>query len=161
MQVTISFPGTDRPAEQFDSWDALNARIQELKADDSVTEIALDRGDVVCDLCVHPAVRWLYQIVPGGALYTISTEGGSEHHIDHDGKWGACDECRRLISERDWKALAERAYVVGIEQNPGMAGLPREIMTEVYAEGGQRVFREGWEAAGCPDPVTVEESSGC
>lgn len=161
MKVFLSFPNDpSREVEgPFESFPALFRRYEELKVE-GVTLINAVRADIVCDLCSHPRVTWRYSITSGGVIYSYSNSGVEETHIDNDGQWACCEECKTLISERDWIGLADRAYDEGIRQAPQLASMPREIMHDVFAQGGHAVFRAGWECAGCPDPkreLTDEE----
>jgi hypothetical protein len=131
-----------------ESHEEMFAAIEKLRAE-GVYEITRTRGDVICDFCSHPEVRWFYTITSGSMV-----KMGDVAHVDSDGKWGACEVCNSHIQAREWDALADRS-LVSFEKLHGPTGMPVALMQFSIAQAHGH-FRRLWD--GSPSqPVTPDK----
>lgn len=104
------------------------------------------RGDVICDFCSDPHVRWKFSITPGGEYTMRDVEG--DRHIDYDGLWGACQECHDFIMKRDWIELGVRS---GMALAAQLLFMPAEMIAMAVATA-HAVFIQRWDGS---DPERV------
>lgn len=99
------------------TYEEYDAAVQHFK-DKGAHEIWATAVEVVCDFCSHPRVLWLYVIEPGGVVIVKDTPTGREFHGDADGRWGACEECHKLIQSGEWEDLARRSLKMFKQTHP-------------------------------------------
>jgi hypothetical protein len=117
--------------------------------------IELHRADIVCDFCSFPLVHWRFQIPAGDEVVMFSDEEHTEHHIDQDGLWGACDPCKDFIDKGDWPSMRERSVEHAYTMHTMMEQMPRPLVA-LSVTNAHMFFRERWEALGKPEPVATE-----
>ena len=76
-------------------------------------------------------------------MYTVMEPGKkSEHHIDRDGLWAACSDCKDFIMAGDWDGLLERSVRHADSLLTPMKGLPEPLVrTAVRQAHGHFVER--------------------
>lgn len=150
MKLYIT-PKGGGPVIVCDSQEAVSKAVESLRAEGYGEEFDCTRGDIVCDFCSFPEVVNLYTITPDrGFGITIDKGDHMETHGDGDGKWAACEECGKLISEREWYKLAVRS----VERMVEGSGLP-VFICELTVSVAHGYFRTRWERDGCPEPVKL------
>jgi hypothetical protein len=116
--------------------------------------VRLERADMICDFCSWPRVAWTFTIAPGREMYTVIEHGEKEHHMDEDGLWAACDDCKNFIMEEDWQGMLERSVRNANALRTPMSGLP-EPLIRVGITAAHRHFWAGWEQRGKPEPANL------
>lgn len=134
------------------TYEAVHLAIQAFK-DEGVSDISSTRGDLVCDFCSHPEIVAMYQIRPGGVYLSAFTSQGNEQHIDSDGRWGACSECQRLISNGDWPELGLRSFTI-YKGDAEPEAFDQLMKMSIQAAHG--VFRQSWDGS---EPKRVQSDA--
>lgn len=84
----------------------------------NLTPIDPDGGEVVehCDFCLAPGPEWSFPARPvhdPNVLFTKNEDGSltkgeqPDQYISPD-EWAACNDCKPLVEERDWRGLWSR-----------------------------------------------------
>lgn len=136
-------PKSGGPVIFCESHTQVSAAMRKLHDEGYGAEFDITRGDIVCDFCSTPMVKWLYEIVPDGSYsVTMVSETETETHGDGDGKWAACPDCHAMISGGQWDILAVRAIARMREEAPE---LPVALAT-LAVQGAHGYFHRRWEA---------------
>lgn len=154
VPVFISTPDGSEVHGPIHTFEGQADVIEEMKSR-GIHEMERTPIDVVCDFCSHPAVRWCYQIKPGGVVVTVGEGENTETHGDLDGKWGACDECNRLIQAREWMTLVDRAAEMTIQRHPEIvrSSTPMSLALGIISSHGY--FASRWDGS-APEPMITD-----
>ena len=132
--------------------DTLNRRMSALAKEHGT--VRMERADVICDFCSWPRVSWTFSTGQKNTEMYAFIEGGQiEHHIDADGLWAACDECKDFIMAHDWDNLAERAVRHADALRTPMAGMP-EALVRMGVKTAHKHFQDGWPG---DEPVPLQD----
>jgi hypothetical protein len=151
MKVYLTY-GDNETEGPITDWDTFNRRLSEITAEHS--DVRIERADVICDFCSWPRVAWTFQIAPGGEMYVAGTTR-REHHMDADGQWAACDECKNFIMDRDWNGLRERSIGHVDSLMTPMRGLPDELI-RVGVQQAHGYFSGKWDGS---DPIPLQDDA--
>lgn len=132
-----------------DSHEESYAAIEKLHAE-GVTEIDRSAGDVICDFCSDPTVRWLYLTKPGAVIQL-----GDVTHADADGQWGACATCHAHIQAGEWKLLAAHSLSNFYKLHPDTEFEMPPLLLAMSIDAAHGHFRDGWDGS-APQSVTPD-----
>jgi hypothetical protein len=149
--------------------DEVHAEVSRMNREMGVTDFNIIRLDLVCDFCSTPGIVSTYQTQPEREMYAVVDGEHAHHHMDEDGKWGACPDCDEILTRLleagklgdqagifyYAQKLGQRSYESFKARNPGNQ-MPVHLIAQAIANA-HGFFFSGWDLEPGKRVITDDE----